>query len=148
LTRCLAYLLLAAPLFCSEHHTDQSCPWLNAATAAGILGGPVQCRATATTCDFVSQQAHAQYLLRIEVRTITKLRKEFASYLSRCGSRATPLKGIGNEAYVCPRDRRVIGRVRDQVFTIRVSTTASSVPAAALEEDARRVAEQVAGNLF
>jgi hypothetical protein len=142
------YLALVAPLFCSEHHTDQSCPWLNDATAAGILGGPVQCKATATTCDFVGQQSHAQYRLRIEVRTMAKVRKEFASYLSRCGRGATRLKAIGNEAYVCPRDRSVIGRVRDQVFSIRVSTTAPSVPAAVLEEDAQRVAEQVAGNLF
>jgi hypothetical protein len=79
---------------------------------------------------------------------MSKVRKEFASYLSSCGSHATRLKGIGNEAYVCPRDRRVIGRVRDQVFSIRVSTKAPSVPADVIEEDARRVAEQVAGNLF
>jgi len=59
-----------------------------------------------------------------------------------------PLKAIGNEAYVCPQDRRVVGRVRDQVFTIRVSTTDRAFPANVIGEDGRRVAEQVAGNLF
>jgi hypothetical protein len=135
-------------LYCHQHDAGKSCPWLNAATAAGVLGGPVRSKVTATTCDFLRQQAHARYWLRIEVRTMPNGRKEFASYLSRCGRHPVPLKAIGNEAYVCPQDRRVIGRVRDQVFNIRVTTTDRAVPPTVLEEDARSVAEQVSGSLF
>lgn len=79
---------------------------------------------------------------------MTKIHKEFASYLSRCGRHAVPLKAIGNEAYACPQDRRIIGRVRDQVFSIGVSTTDRAVSPTVLEDDVRRAAEQVAGNLF
>ena len=70
-----------------------SCPWLNQATAAGILGGPV----TQRGCDFGG--------LRIEVI------KEF-----KLG--CIPLKGIGNEAQSCSDG--VIFRVRDKVFMVRM----------------------------
>jgi len=148
LARYLAFFLVAVSLYCKQHNADRSCPWLNAATAAGILGGPIRSEATATICEFVRRQAHVQYRLRIEVRTTTKVHKEFASYLSRCGRKRTPLKGIGNEAYACAQDHRVVGRVRDQVFSVRLTTTDHSIAPNVLEENARTVADQVAGSLF
>jgi hypothetical protein len=68
------------------------------------------------------------------------------------------LKAIGNEAMICAADdrkagigERVVGRVRDQVFTITIASTLKNDPA--LSRDVLKVrissaAEQVAGNLF
>lgn len=70
-----------------------SCPWLNQATAAGILGGPV----TQRGCDFGG--------LQIEVI------KEFKPGCVR-------LKGIGTEAQSCSDG--VVFRVREKVFIVRM----------------------------
>jgi hypothetical protein len=46
---------------------------------------------------------------------------------------------------------QVIGRVRDQIFTVTITTSARrdpSMPREALEEKTRNIAEQVAGALF
>ncbi len=139
--RCLVFLLL------TELSGAQACPWLNGATAAGILGGPVQLKANPTTCEFVRAQDRARYQLRIEVRPITA-HNSFESYLSRCGRHRTPLKGIGNEAFACRDDRGVLGRVRDQMFIVRVSAPGHSMSPDVLEENTRKIAEQVAGALF
>jgi hypothetical protein len=64
------------------------------------------------------------------------------------------LPAIGNEAYVCTAEHsneRVIGRVRDQVFSIRIGTTTkgeSAVWLADLKTTIAIAAEQVSGNLF
>ncbi len=83
-------MILAALLF--------SCPWLNQATAAGVLGGPI----TQTGCTFSGKLE-----LRIEVI------KEFKP---RCES----LKGIGNEAFACPGE--VVFRMRDKIFRVQINT--------------------------
>jgi hypothetical protein len=70
-----------------------SCPWLNPATAAGILGGPV----TQRGCDFGG--------LQIEVI------KEFKPD-------CVPLRGIGTEAQTCSDG--VVFRVREKVFIVRI----------------------------
>jgi hypothetical protein len=68
------------------------------------------------------------------------------------------LRAIGNEALSCAADdrkggigERVVGRVRDQVFTITISSTLKNDPG--LNRDVLRskiytAAEQVSGNLF
>jgi hypothetical protein len=43
---------------------------------------------------------------------------------------------------------RVVGRVRDRAFVVRISTNDRSAQSGALREKARKVAEQVAGILF
>jgi hypothetical protein len=68
------------------------------------------------------------------------------------------MKAIGNEAILCSADsgkrvlaERVIGRVRDQVFTITLGTTVKDDFVLTADERKKRVAtaaEQVAGNLF
>ncbi|MFZ0594943.1 MAG: hypothetical protein WAM39_31070 [Bryobacteraceae bacterium] len=125
----------------------QACPWLNGATAEGILGGPVQLKVNPTTCEFVRAQDRARYQLRIEVRPITS-HNNFESYLSHCGRHRTQLKGIGNEAFACQDDRGVLGRVRDQMFIVRISVPDHAMALDVLEENARKIAEQVAGALF
>ena len=124
-------LLLLAASCCAEN----VCPWLNAATAAGVLGGPVTALVSPAVCEFVRPQS----TLHIEVR------KKPAAVEAKCESKGTPLKGIGNEALECSTVGRemVIGRVRDQRFVVWIQ---SSDPA--VRESARKVAEQVAGNLF
>jgi hypothetical protein len=75
-----------------------------------------------------------------------------ASYKAHCSGDATHLQAIGNEAVMCAADTKaqahgeqVIGRVRDQVFTVTITTSARND---ALEEKTRNIAEQVAGALF
>lgn len=157
----LLMLLVHVPATCQ---VKSSCPWLNAATALGFLGGSVGSPmasvspASATACNFTFRTGKALRALRITVVEV-KLPNQTASVSKmRCGSRATPLRGIGNEAVLCsadskvlPRAEQVIGRVRNDVFTVTVSTSMRDDPSMgreALEEKAKSVAEQVAGNLF
>jgi hypothetical protein len=148
------FLFLAATLFPAICAAQQKCPWLNAATAAGVLGGTVKATITPTACEFVRNEGSSESALRIEVEDIAGP-AEFASRAAKCGSGAAPLKAIGNEALACTfADKKdlmaeqVVGRVRNQAFLVRLSINNRSVTAAALRERARKVAEQVAGFLF
>lgn len=122
---------------------------MNAATAAGILGGAVDATvASSAGCEFVRKKSPSD-TLRIQVGT-NKLDKT-----EICGSSATPLKGIGNEAVACAETEKsggriewIVGRVRDQNFAIRIGTADPSTTQASLLEKAKAAAEQVAGNLF
>jgi hypothetical protein len=114
---------------------------MNAATATGLLGSEVTMHITETSCAFESPHVN----LRIEVTT-----KPAAP---PCPA-GTPLNGIGNEDRLCDgsdHDGRwalVAGRVRDQFFTVRLSSTGAAAQTADLREKARKGAEQVAGILF
>ncbi len=157
----LLFLLVHLPANCQ---VKSSCPWLNAATALGFLGGSVSSPtasispATATACNFTYRTGKALRALRITVVEVKSPNETASASKMRCGSRATPLRGIGNEAVLCSADRKVvphaeqvIGRVRNDVFTVIVSTSMTDDPSMgreALEEKAKSVAEQVAGNLF
>lgn len=182
------FVFLFVPALCQA---QQSCPWLNAATAGGILGGEVtmtvfDAHANALSaqtanevsnsgplsanpssanyssddmndvnCAFVRRGGTGIAELRIGVRVVNESKKEFAADSKHCGVNATPLKAIGNEAVVCDgnvksRDRveKIFGRVRNQVFFIRIDTSDSSLTETLLREKTRMVAEEVAGNLF
>jgi len=146
--------LLAAALLPVIGAAEEKCPWLNAATAAGVLGGAVKTSVTHTACEFVRQGGSSESALRIEVETIAAP-GEFAARAAQCGSGAEPLKAIGNEAVACTyadkkgqRAEQVVGRVRNQAFLVRVSSNDRSATAAGLRDKARKVAEQVAGFLF
>jgi len=150
----LLVLLLALPSFAGA---PASCPWLNAATAGGFLGGAVTSvtvkLATAgddASCDFVRHEGSLALELRIEVETMRSPAKDFASYAARCHSAAVPLKAIGNEALACGDEgaEQVVGRVRDRAFLVRLSTSDRSTQPSTLRDKARKVAEQVAGILF
>jgi hypothetical protein len=143
---------------------EVQCPWLNAATAAGVLGGEVQANATPltpqgdTTCEFKRTDHSAVYALTIAVHTMAVPSKDFATYLARCSGTQVSLKAIGNEAVQCVPSNgssdggeQIIGRVRDRAFVIdlkRSSTRQPTSSANGLSEEARNVAEQVAGALF
>jgi hypothetical protein len=141
---------------------EVSCPWLNSATAAGVLGGEVQANVTPltpqgdTTCDFRRTEHSSVSSLTIAVHTMALPSKDFASYLARCSGTAVALKAVGNEAVQCVSNNssgaeQIIGRVRDRAFVIDLKR---GVPgqrtstAGGLSEEARNVAEQIAGALF
>jgi hypothetical protein len=149
----------------SVSEAKDSCPWLNEATASGALEGPVTATVTHpkkdkgtddATCEFVHQNGSATVVLRVEVETLSEAPATFAAYAARCGSNSAPLRAIGNEAVTCGfEDKRknwvseqVVGRVRNQAFTVRMSSSAKSADRTALREEARKMAEQVAGFLF
>jgi len=149
----IRFLLTAAllPMICSA---EEKCPWLNAATAAGVLGGSVTANVTQTACEFVRRDDPSKSALRIEVETMASPR-EFTSRAAHCGSGTEALKAIGNEAVACTHSEakgrmaeQVAGRVRNQAFLVRVSTDDRGATPAGLREKARKVAEQVAGFLF
>lgn len=142
----------------------QQCPWLNAATAGGLLGGDVQMTVSApnrlgdVTCDFTRNPGPTASTLRVAVHTMTNPSKDFATYLAQCGGTTQPLKAIGNEAVQCiPKsglskgEEQIIGRVRDRVFIITIKPNSQFRPSlsqTSLGDEARNLSEQVAGALF
>lgn len=163
---CIALVLMIAGTFVSPMRcrAQTQCPWLNAATAAGVLGGEVQANTTAitpqgdTTCEFKRTQQSAVFALKIAVHTMALPSKDFATYLAQCAGTPVPLKAIGNEAIQCVpgnnsdnRGEQIIGRVRDRAFVVEIkrsSTRQSTLARNGLTDEARNVAEQVAGALF
>jgi hypothetical protein len=153
------FLLLVG---CSLQLVGENCPFLNAATAAGVVGGPVHSSFVSSnkddsdgTCQFVGQQQTSKTELRIEVETMTDRPRQFNSYLARCGSKSTHLPATGNEAVECTRTSKdgqqteqIIGRVRDRAFVIQLSSNDPARTADLLREKARVAAEQVSGFLF
>ena len=150
-------------LLCGNHaHAQVRCPWLNVATASGVLEGPAllqveQPKATETQCVFRYQNGKVIETLEIDVRRQQDISRGLVPEESSCNAPGTPLRAIGNEAVLCADDRRssrgdqVIGRVRDSIFRVSVSTTAKNDPAVkreVLEQRAKDTAEQVAGALF
>ena len=138
----MRYLALVF-LIAAACRAEDSCPFLNSATAAGVLGGEVTSHINGNICLF----SHGSSQLRIEVQTVS------LPYKLNCDPNPKLLKAIGNEAVACSMEDRngsiseqIVGRVRDRAFSVRV--TSNNIARAALREKARSVAEQVAGILF
>lgn len=146
-------------------HAANDCAWLNEATASGFLGGNAVGSFTAPAsgqpaiCAFVDQSSTAIRTLRITVEVVADPHARLMDTIAKeCGADASPLKAIGNEAVVCAADdrkgglgKRVVGRVRDQLFTITISSTLKNDPILtrdALGAKIYSAAEQVSGNLF
>jgi hypothetical protein len=160
--RALLWITLAVFAAPSAQASTQTCPWLNGATAAGVLGGSVTGKVTNSdqqssdaTCEFALEADPMARSLRIQVETMKEVTNEFPKYLARCGQDFDSLKTIGNEAVVCRvpgKDdqviAKVIGRVRDHAFIVDVASKSSASERDALRDIARKVAEQVAGTLF
>jgi hypothetical protein len=115
--------VICAPRKCSA---EARCPWLNAATAAGVLGGDVQMTVTApmdpgagkgvgtamypdqvrsdrfdVSCEFTRNVDNSTYSLSIVVKTMSDAAKDFAPFLNLCAGSTVALKGVGNEAVQC-----------------------------------------------
>lgn len=129
---------------------ESVCPWLNAATAAGVLGGAVTTSVKPGVCEFVREYGSNRSTLRIQVN------KKPAFTREKCSTPSTPLKGIGNEAEICTvsnamfgsfRMEFVSGHVRDLMFGVSIGTNDLGM-GSVVRERTRNVAEQVAGSLF
>jgi hypothetical protein len=135
-----------------------ACPAMNAATAAGSLGGEVQVVTTHSeknsgyTCRFTRPGSE----LTIEIGTLAAPGQftRFAAGVCQGGLEVAPLKAIGNEAIACSlgTSRRVVelavGRVRNQTFILRLSTTDPAATTKSIRGKTAALAEIVAGNLF
>ena len=156
----LLSLALSTPTIC---HAQTKCPWLNEATARGILSGPVTVTVKlddqgAGVCKFTRQHGSATQELRISVTFMTNIAKQFPVYLAQCPPKSAPLPATGNEAVVCAIHskadqyaEKVVGRVRNQAFVVSVSSTIQDDPSmtqAMRREKANLTAEMVAGILF
>lgn len=146
-------------------HASNSCPWLNEATASGLLGneaiGSYSAAASPgqpANCTFTQRSGASFRTLVIEVEITPDAAAKTRLMEKACSSERSPLQAIGNEAVICAEDdrggrvgERVVGRVRDQVFMIRISSSFKNDPILTREALKTRVstaAEQVAGNLF
>ena len=167
--RFLQLMRLAACLFCFLACTiaaraDNNCAWLNEATAGGLLGGdavgdsPAPAAGEPTVCTFTQQSGTVKRTLRIVVEIAPDPHARYSTLSQSCGTDSFALKAIGNEALACSADdrkagpgERVVGRVRDQVFTITIASSLKGDPALSrdvLKAKIYTAAEQVAGNLF
>lgn len=158
IVRLLLLGIIVAPAI---SQAETPCPWLNGATAAGVLGGPASLKMQSTAaeeiCLFQYQKGNTSYDLQILVADIDHSAIGGASAPSRCQSQAIPLKGVGNEATMCGVDcgsfhgERVTGHVRDKKFVIRLGSSVKKDPAMTneiLQLKVKGIAEQVAGSLF
>jgi hypothetical protein len=151
---------MLTPALC---HAQAQCPWLNEATAHGILGGDVTLsvklnKQGAGVCKFTRHHGAANRELRISVTLLTDIPRQFPAYLTQCPPRSTPLRATGNEAVTCSKDSKedhyaeiVVGRVRNQAFAVVVNSTVQDDPSMTQEmrrDRAKLAAEMVAGILF
>lgn len=146
----------------SPSGVPKRCPWLNEATASGVLNGPVtraleQPSIHETVCLFRYENRKTVYSLRIEVSVGQDTNAGLKIEQSDCTGTAIPVRAIGNQAMQCDVDRRtshgnaLIGRVRNAVFRVGISTSLRNDPAMprdVLEQKARDIGEAVAGSLF
>ncbi len=159
----LFLIMTSLPAFCAE---PSSCPWLNAATAGGFLGGAAIATVKPSvqnkedfTCVFTHRKGSTTATLRIEVTTLTDTMAShphdaFESRVALCGKTALPVEAIGNEAASCSRRKtgalieHVVGRVRDRIFLLDISSNAPHMNQPDLRDRAEQISEQVAGILF
>ena len=154
--------ILLAILFAASSvpsFAQTQCPWMNAATAGGFLGGDVQMAVTGFTAngDATCQFTRAGNMLRIAVHTMPDISKEFPGYLAQCGSKAVSLKGIGNLAVQCLNkgEEVIVGRVRERAFVITIKAEWAGNPPSTptktrnpISDDSENIAEQVTGSMF
>lgn len=139
----------------------ENCPWLNAATAGGVLGGDVtmsvsHADAKSTACEFVRQSGSAISSLQISVSTLSGPFAEYLSHTAKCETNAIKLIGVGNEASACVVQgtkgtiaEQVVGRVRDRAFVIRWTLSADAARTSqTTAETLQALTEAVAGSMF
>jgi hypothetical protein len=156
----LAIGLLLSPVLCTAQAV---CPWMNQATASGLVGAPLGApvlsgSAPSIACTYRAQEKGEATTLEISVVQMSDPATQYAPHRARCRPPGVALTAIGNEAILCRADKspqtyaeRVVGRVRDRAFIVTVSINARSKPPfnrATMEDQAKAVAEQVAGFLF
>jgi hypothetical protein len=151
---CAASLPLAAA-------AANQCPWLNEATASGLLDGNAtgDYRAASGSeparCVFTQQSAATRRTLSITVETVADPHARLLALEQSCRPASETLRAIGNEAVFCSVkggvEEHLFGRVRDQVFTISLASSSRQdgvLTPFALKTRIATAAEQVAGNLY
>src|SRR5271168_2927620 len=107
-TLVLVALVLLLPAICQA---KESCPWLNDATALGVLevgttsSPPALVEVTATACEFTYRGTTAFRSLRITVQQPKDPIQALNLRKSECRSGSSALAAIGNEAVMCLADR-------------------------------------------
>ena len=162
LLKVFALSLLAMPI---AARAENNCPWMNEATASDLVGGDaigmyIAEKDKPAVCTFTEQSGKAIRTLQISVEVASDPHQRFLSTAKEgCGSNSPlPLQATGNEAVICAVDshrkivgQRAFGRVRDQIFTITLSTSIKDDPTltpAMLKMKIDTAAEQVSGNLY
>jgi hypothetical protein len=132
---------------------------MNAATAAGIVGGPVATsvrteKTQVLSCEFAYQKGHVTRTLRIRMID-GSAGHSLKSFEKPCVSKASPVSGIGDEAALCDEGRgaalaeEIVSRVRDEIFSVVFSVSEQDgLKRDVIREKASAAAEQVAGMLF
>jgi hypothetical protein len=158
----LALFVLLAPRL-ALCQANVGCPWLNVATASGVLRSSESgtmatlSQGSRAACSFVYHDATASRELRITMEQVQDSSQAMTGYKAHCSGKPTPLQANGNEAVTCAADTKsqdgeqVIGLVRNQIFTVTITTSARNDPSMSrdeLREKTRDIAEQVAGALF
>lgn len=157
----VAALLNAFP---AVSRAANNCPWINEATASGLLGADASgsyidaAALRPAVCTFIQSANGITRTLSITVMETPEFRPLLDKESKFCITASEPLRAIGNEAISCSWDERrklyaerVIGRVRNQVFTITLSTTRKDDSTLPREVQKTRIliaAEQVSGNLY
>jgi len=111
-----------------------------------------------STCNFEFKTTGGVRTSTINVETVQDAHAQLMSMAKGCKEPQEVLPAIGNEAYICTTEHgkgavveRVIGRVRDQVFTILISSTGKRDFILSTQDLKSRISiasEQVSGNLF
>ena len=144
---------------------ENNCPWMNEATASDLVGGGaigtyIAEKDKSAVCTFTEHSGKAIRTLQISVEVASDPHQRFLSAAKDgCGSNSQmPLQATGNEAVICALNshrkmvgQRALGRVRDQIFIMTLSTSIKDDPTltpAMLKMKISTAAEQVAGNLY
>lgn len=143
---------------------ENKCPWLNEATASSLLDAPATGAYTGIgqfqpgTCTFSTHGEGGTRTLTIVVEIPLDAHAREGAMKEQCGSDALSIRAIGNEAWICRASEQhgrgsslVVGRVRNQVFSIELSSTIKKDPMLdwdRLQSRSYLAAEQVSGNLF
>jgi hypothetical protein len=161
--RCVKWIVLAGVLLVPlVSRAENNCPWLNEATASGILNSPVDLKVQTAeddggSCVFSAHGRSSIDSLRITVSDVKDTSKSLIFYQSQCTSPRAPLNAIGNEAELCSVDvdhsrrEQVVGRVRNKIFVVSINSGTNNDSTASrklLQEKVVGIAEQVAGFLF
>lgn len=106
-------------------------------------------------CAFTGTTGHFRSFLGVTVAIGIHSANPFQASAAKCLEVPVALKAVGNEALDCraatergTQADEVFGRVRDQVFSIEVSTDDRNLSKEQLRLRARTIADHVAGSLF
>jgi len=74
-------------------HGQAKCPWIDEATARGILGGAVTAQVNIKdtsyrVCEFSRQDGDVRRQLSVLVIVMTNIPKQFSTYVTQCGDTA------------------------------------------------------------